>query len=171
MNRAEILAVMSVLKAAYPSFYRGMSRNEVENAINLWSDIFRFDDAGAVGMAVQDFISEDDKGFPPVPGQLKKRIPKQRIDQIDALSFSWKRQKEMLDKYELLKQRRLEAGIPATRFDAYKAGILYKEYDRITEEAGLEDEEYIYGPERRFFPDVPGVRILADRALDQNGKL
>lgn len=171
MNRTEVLAVMSVLRAAYPSFYRGMSRDDAENAVNLWEDIFCYDDAGTVGMAVRDFIAEDDKGFPPSPGQLKKKLPKQRMSQMDGMSPTWKRQKEMIDRYTALKQRRVEAGLPATGWEARKSGIFPEEYERITEAAGLGDEEFIYGPERRFLPDVPGMRILTDGAMAQNGKL
>lgn len=169
MNRTEVLAVMSVLRAAYPSFYRGMSRDDAENAVNLWEDIFRYDDAGAVGLAVRDFIAGDDKGFPPALGQLKKRLPKQRISVMDGLSPAWKRQKEMIERYIALKQRRVEAGLPATRWEARKTGISHEEYDRITEADGLGDEEFIYGPERRFLPDVPGMRTLTDGEMAQNG--
>lgn len=171
MNRTEVLAVMSVLRAAYPSFYRGMSRDDAENAVNLWEDIFRYDDAGAVGLAVRDFIAGDDKGFPPSPGQLKKKLPRQRMSPMDGLSPAWKRQKEMMGRYTALKQRRVEAGLPATGWEARKSGISPEEYNRLTDAAGLGDEEFIYGTERRFLPDVPGLRTLRDGAVAQNGKL
>lgn len=171
MNRTEVLAVMSVLKAAYPNFYRGISRDDAENAVNLWEDIFRYDEAGVVGLAVRDFIAGDEKGFPPAPGQLKKRLPRQRMSQMDELSPTWKRQKEMMDRYTALKQRRVEAGLPATCWDARKAGISAEEYDQLTEAAGLGDEEFICGSERRLFQDMQGMRALKNGALDNDGEL
>ena len=37
MNRTETLAVMSILKAAYPSYYRDMKRKDAEVVVNLWA--------------------------------------------------------------------------------------------------------------------------------------
>lgn len=39
MNRTETLAVMSILKAAYPAYYRDMKRQDAEAVVNLWSEM------------------------------------------------------------------------------------------------------------------------------------
>ena len=74
MTYEETLKIMSVLKASYPSFYRDMKRSEAEGIVNLWAEMFADDDYGIVGAAVKALIASDEKGFPPVIGQVKARI-------------------------------------------------------------------------------------------------
>ena len=74
MTYEETLKIMSVLKAAYPSFYRDMKRDDALAAVELWASMFADDDYGIVGAAVKALIASDEKGFPPVIGQVKARI-------------------------------------------------------------------------------------------------
>lgn len=74
MTREETLQIMSVLKAAYPSFYKDMSRKDALAAVDLWAAMFADDDFGIVCAAVKAMIVNDEKGFPPVIGQVKARI-------------------------------------------------------------------------------------------------
>lgn len=75
MTREETLAIMSVLKAAFPSYYRDMSRQDAEAVIGLWQTQF-YEPAQLVAMAVHTFINADRKGFPPTIGQIKDIIAK-----------------------------------------------------------------------------------------------
>ena len=74
MTYEETLKIMSVLKAAYPSFYRDMKRDDALAAVELWASMFADDDFGIVCAAVKALIAGDEKGFPPVIGQVKARI-------------------------------------------------------------------------------------------------
>lgn len=74
MERSEVLEIMAVLRGAYPQFYRGISRKEAEDTVNLWLDIFRQDDANLVAAAVKSLIDTDEKGFPPHIGAVKAKI-------------------------------------------------------------------------------------------------
>lgn len=74
MTRAETIQILSVLKSAYPAFYRDITKQDAEKAIELWSVMFEEEPAGLVGAAVKAFISGDSKGFPPAIGQIKERI-------------------------------------------------------------------------------------------------
>ena len=74
MTRDETIKILSVLRGAYPAFYRDVSKQEAMATVNLWADVFREDDYQTVGAAVKALIACDEKGFPPVPGQVKKRI-------------------------------------------------------------------------------------------------
>lgn len=76
MTRAETLAIMSVLKAAYQNFYKDMSRDEAESIVSLWMEMFKDDPAEVVAMAVKAFIASDRKGFPPHIGAIKDSIVK-----------------------------------------------------------------------------------------------
>lgn len=74
MERTDVLAVMSVLRGAYPQFYRGIDKREAEDTVNLWADLFSRDNPALVLAAVKSFIEADSKGFPPVPGQIKEKL-------------------------------------------------------------------------------------------------
>ena len=74
MNRMETAQVLSVLKAAYPTFYRGMGKADLEQILSLWTDMFQEDDPRIVAGAVKAFIATDSKGFPPVIGTIKEKV-------------------------------------------------------------------------------------------------
>ncbi len=72
MSYRETLQIMAILKTAYPNYYKGGS--DLEQAANLWAELFKDDDADVVAAAVKAFIVNDEKGFPPVIGQIKTLI-------------------------------------------------------------------------------------------------
>ena len=74
MTREETLKIMSVLKAAYPNFYRGMSRDDALAAVNLWNTMFSDEPYSLVSNGVLALIACDTKGFPPSIGQVKEYI-------------------------------------------------------------------------------------------------
>lgn len=91
MNKKETLQLMAVLKGAYPQFYREMTETEYQSTVTLWQSMFADDNAGVVAMAVKAHIASDDKGFPPVIGQIKKRIAQitepQEMTEMEAWSL------------------------------------------------------------------------------------
>ena len=66
--------MMAILRAAYPRFYVGMTREDASAALNLWHGFFADDDASLVSDAVKAFIASDTKGFPPVVGQIREKL-------------------------------------------------------------------------------------------------
>ena len=74
MTRDDVIKIMSVLRGAYPHFYRDISKQEAYDTINLWTDMFSNDDASIVAAAVKSLIDGDDKGFPPTIGQVKTKM-------------------------------------------------------------------------------------------------
>lgn len=74
MDRADTLKILSVLRGAYPAFYRDTTKREAESIANLWADMFADDDYIIVAAAVKALIASDSKGYPPVIGQIKERI-------------------------------------------------------------------------------------------------
>lgn len=70
MTRAETLAVMSILKAAYPAYYRDMKRKDAEAVVNLWSEMLADYPSNLVVAAVKTHIASDRKGFPPHIGAI-----------------------------------------------------------------------------------------------------
>jgi hypothetical protein len=76
MTREETLAIMSVLKAAYPNFYKDMKRSEADGIVNLWAAMFADEPADLVAVAIKSYIATDVKGFPPNIGAIKNAIVK-----------------------------------------------------------------------------------------------
>lgn len=76
MKKTETMAIMAILKEAYPMYYRDKTKEELSTAINLWTEMFVDDDVNLVKAAVKAYIANDVKGFPPVIGQIKASLHK-----------------------------------------------------------------------------------------------
>lgn len=74
MTREDTIKILSVLRGAYPAFYRDITKQEAESTIALWLSMFEEEPYELVGAAVKAFIAGDSKGFPPAIGQIKERI-------------------------------------------------------------------------------------------------
>ena len=74
LNRHETLAIMSILKAAYPSYFRDMSRTDAESVVKLWSEMFRDDEFLIVSAAIKSLIATKADSFPPSIGAVKGKI-------------------------------------------------------------------------------------------------
>ena len=86
MTREETLAIMSVLKAAYPLYYRDMKRDDAESVVSLWTEMFKDEPAQIVAVAVKAHIASDAKGYPPHIGAIKDAIVKIKApDQLTEL--------------------------------------------------------------------------------------
>jgi len=83
MNREETVGVLSVLRGAYPGFYRGITKSEAIDTVNLWSAMFAADDVRLVTAAVQALIASDVKGYPPHIGAVKEQM--RRLTATDEL--------------------------------------------------------------------------------------
>ena len=84
MTYEETLAIMSVLKAAYPNYYRDMKKVDAESVVSLWAEMFKEDPAELVAVAVKAHIANDSKGFPPHIGAIRNAIAK--IKQPDEMT-------------------------------------------------------------------------------------
>lgn len=74
MTREETVQILSILRKAYPVFYKDISKRESEDIVDLWHMMFEDDDVLLVINAVKAFIATDDKGYPPVIGVIKKKM-------------------------------------------------------------------------------------------------
>lgn len=89
MNREETLRIMAVLKASYPSYYRGMSRDDANSIVALWADMFKDDPVELVAAAVKALIASDEKGYPPHIGAVKAHIRKLTTPQEMTEGEAW----------------------------------------------------------------------------------
>lgn len=76
MNQKETIAVLAVLKTAYPQFYRGLSPQELQETVTLWAEMFAAEEFAVVKAAVKAHIASDTKGYPPHIGAIKEAIRK-----------------------------------------------------------------------------------------------
>lgn len=61
---------MEILRTAYPNYYK--NAGDIKQAADLWTELFADDDVRVIAAAVKAFIVNDEKGFPPSIGQIKK---------------------------------------------------------------------------------------------------
>lgn len=84
MTRNETLQILSILRKAYPMFYKGISQQEATDTVDLWHMMFEDDDVLLVINAVKAHIATDEKGYPPVIGIIKKKI--RELSQPEAMT-------------------------------------------------------------------------------------
>lgn len=93
MTKIDTEKIISVLEAAYPSFYRGKTADERRSALRLWYDMFEEDTGVEVAAAVKAFIAMDTKGYPPAIGQIKQRLAQLKNpgmpDEAQAWTLVW----------------------------------------------------------------------------------
>lgn len=74
MTDYEAADIIDLLKKFYPVFYAKKTDAELLDIAELWAVMFIEDDVRIVAAAVKAFIASDEKGFPPVPGQIRAKI-------------------------------------------------------------------------------------------------
>ena len=99
MTREDTLDLLSVLKAAYPNFYRDMTRKDADHVVALWFEMFMDEPTELVALAVKRHIATDTKGFPPTIGVIKDAIVKiKNPDEMTELE-AWGLVKKALRSY------------------------------------------------------------------------
>lgn len=72
MDREDVIKILSVLKVAYPSFYKEMTKEEAENTILLYQEMFNGNDPEVVLYAVRELMGT--LKFPPTIADIKDKI-------------------------------------------------------------------------------------------------
>jgi len=72
MTREETKDLMAILKAAYPNFYKDISKEEAKAAVDLWATIFSDTPAKLVIEAVKSMICT--LKYPPTIADVKEKI-------------------------------------------------------------------------------------------------
>ena len=74
MTRNDIIMTLKILKTAYPKFYSEMTKIEMENTLNLWCDMFEYEDTQIVTLAIKNLINHFK--WPPTIADIKEEIYK-----------------------------------------------------------------------------------------------
>ena len=78
MNKEEVIAILKVLKVAYPKFYNNISKEDMLKTIDLWIEMFKNDSKQDIKRAVKELMCELE--FPPAIADIKKKINKYSDD-------------------------------------------------------------------------------------------
>lgn len=89
MNRSETSAILTILKTAYPQFYRGIDAKEAERTVSLWHEMFKDDPVDIVAVAVKAMIASRTNTFPPNIGEIKEEIAKMRAPNEMTAIEAW----------------------------------------------------------------------------------
>ena len=115
MTRKDTLQVLSILRTAYPNFYRGMAKDELEGIVSLWESMFADDPPELVAAAVKAFIATDSKGFPPVIGVIKEKMRQITTPEIMTEQEAWRLVLDAMDCGEHQIKARFDALPPVVR--------------------------------------------------------
>lgn len=72
MTRDDTTRILGILKTSYPNFYKDMSKNEMYNTIDIWSEMFVDDNVDVVKVAVKELIQT--LKFPPTIADIKQKM-------------------------------------------------------------------------------------------------
>lgn len=87
MNRDEIVAILGTLKTAYPKFYAEMSKEEMYNTIDLWTEMFAHENLAIVVGAVKNLINTFK--WPPTIADIKEEMHKLTNEREESPIEMW----------------------------------------------------------------------------------
>ena len=89
MTGKETKAVLALLRAAYPNFYKNQTREDLLAVVNLWQKQFEEYDGSLVLGAVNALISVRTEGYPPTIGAVKEMAAKLSVPQQMTETEAW----------------------------------------------------------------------------------
>ena len=97
MTRQETKDLMAILKAAYPNFYKDISKEEAKAAVDLWATIFSDTPAKLVIEAVKSLICT--LKYPPTIADVKEKVAMITQPQEMTEMEAWERVKRAISYY------------------------------------------------------------------------
>lgn len=99
MTRQEALAVLAILKTAYPTFYKNYSKEDVNAAVDLWATMFSDEPVSIITEAVKSLICT--LKYPPTIADVKEKIAMIMQSQTQTMTEmeAWQRVKVAISYY------------------------------------------------------------------------
>lgn len=72
MKKEDVAKILVILKTAYPNFYRNMRKEEVEETVELYQEMFADCDTKLVAVAVKELINTFQ--YPPTIADIKNKM-------------------------------------------------------------------------------------------------
>lgn len=73
MNKNDVLKIIAMLEVNYPQHYSKLSKEQFNNQVVLWTELFKDDDPNLIASVVKTIITTDSSPFPPNVGQIKNK--------------------------------------------------------------------------------------------------
>lgn len=105
MSRDNIIAILGILKTAYPRFYANMTKSEAEETIALWQEMFKDTDIRILTIAVKRLITHLE--FPPTIADVKKEIIKITVKNKTPIDY-WQEAFKMICNANYMKPEEFE---------------------------------------------------------------
>lgn len=102
MTKKEALQILAILKAAYPSSYNGMTKEEASGTVAIWCMQFADMPIDIVMMAVHKLISTNK--FPPTVSEVKDKIRSIHYESFERLHSNLR---EFLTEAEIMQYQRI----------------------------------------------------------------
>jgi hypothetical protein len=74
ITREEIIKILTIIKTAYPKYYANMTKQDAEDTVALYSEMFMNDNSTLVAAAVKNIITKST--YPPTIAEIKTEIYK-----------------------------------------------------------------------------------------------
>lgn len=91
MTREETQTVLRIVRAEWPASFRNMSRQDAEDKLNLWAELFADDDAKLVAAALKAIIVAENREFAPQIGTIKEQMRKLTAPDEMSEAEAWAR--------------------------------------------------------------------------------
>ena len=140
MSRDNIIAILGILKTAYPKFYKEMKKTEAEETISLWQEMFSDTDIRILTIAVKRLITHFE--FPPTIADVKKEILKITTKQESNIDY-WQEVLKMMSNALYMKKE---------EFDTYSdiCKRFFGNVDNLRSYGVMEKQEVINNIQPRF---------------------
>jgi hypothetical protein len=108
MNRKEVLKIMTIVNAGYPTQFKGLTDEVKLDMAGIWATILQDYEYKVVELAVLQFMKTDTKGFiPPVGAILEKTEAILKQKELEARRDNNNR---MIENYKNQHQLKLPSG-------------------------------------------------------------
>lgn len=97
MEKKQILSMLTMLKTAFPSYYKNFTKEEAEQVVDLFEMAFKDDDANEVFNALKRLILKSE--FPPVIATIKKEIVDNKMRNFPKAEDEWNNVLDLVVKY------------------------------------------------------------------------
>ena len=78
MTKEETRALLSRIKGAFPTAFRGMSGEDGQQMLDTWADCLREEETREVRERLEEYIMREKRGFPPALGALLEEKEQRR---------------------------------------------------------------------------------------------
>ena len=120
MTQKEAAQILAILKAAYPSFYKDMTKKDAIGTVNVWAVQFSKMPADIVLLAVNKCIATSQ--YPPTPSEVKKKFQSiywEACESLKANEIQSRLTDEQISYYKYIRDKTASA-----RYHDYEPTIL-----------------------------------------------